>query len=229
SSLIGALFRLVETTTGHPPHRGGISIDGIDISRIGMHDLREKMAIIPQEPFLFRGTLRFNLDPTSKHQDADIWAALEAAELKRTVEGLEGGLDAAVDDNGKNFSIGERQLLSLARAVLRRSKIIVMDEATANVDLRSDRMIQKAIHLQFQGATVFTIAHRLNTVIGDYDRILVLDQGKVVEFGEPWELLREDKKGSGEGWFKSMVAGTGPENEAVLTKAAKDLWASRHP
>ncbi|KAF9385549.1 hypothetical protein CPC16_007924 [Podila verticillata] len=229
SSLIGALFRLVETTTGHPPHRGGISIDGIDISRIGMHDLREKMAIIPQEPFLFRGTLRFNLDPTSKHQDADIWAALEAAELKRTVEGLEGGLDAAVDDNGKNFSIGERQLLSLARAVLRRSKIIVMDEATANVDLRSDRMIQKAIHLQFQGATVFTIAHRLNTVIGDYDRILVLDQGKVVEFGEPWELLREDKKGSGEGWFKSMVAGTGPENEVVLTKAAKDLWASRHP
>ncbi|KAF9378719.1 hypothetical protein CPB97_009391 [Podila verticillata] len=229
SSLIGALFRLVDTTTGHPPHRGGISIDGIDISQIGMHDLRERMAIIPQEPFLFRGTLRFNLDPTGKHQDADIWAALEAAELKRTVEGLEGGLDAAVDDNGKNFSIGERQLLSLARAVLRQSKIIVMDEATANVDLRSDRMIQKAIHSQFEGATVFTIAHRLNTVIGDYDRILVLDQGEVVEFGEPWELLREDKKGSGGGWFKSMVAGTGPENEAVLTKAAKDLWASRHP
>ncbi|KAG0024690.1 hypothetical protein BGZ81_007625 [Podila clonocystis] len=223
SSLIGALFRLVETTTGNPPHRGGIHIDGIDISQIGMHDLREKMAIIPQEPFLFRGTLRFNLDPVGKHQDADIWAALEAAELKRMVEGLEGGLDAAVDDNGKNFSIGERQLLSLARAVLRRSKIIVMDEATANVDLRSDRMIQKAIHSQFAGATVFTIAHRLNTVIGDYDRILVLDHGKVVEFGEPWELLQEDQ-----GWLKGMIAGTGPENEAALTKVAKDLWAGRH-
>ncbi|KAI9241284.1 MAG: P-loop containing nucleoside triphosphate hydrolase protein [Podila humilis] len=223
SSLIGALFRLVETTTGHPPHRGGISIDGIDISQIGMHDLREKMAIIPQEPFLFRGTLRFNLDPIGKHQDADIWAALEAAELKRMVDGLEGGLDAVVDDNGKNFSIGERQLLSLARAVLRRSKIIVMDEATANVDLQSDRMIQKAIHSQFEGATVFTIAHRLNTVIGDYDRILVLDQGQVMEFGEPWELLQVEK-----GWFRGMVAGTGPENEAALTKVAKELWESRH-
>ncbi|KAF9968069.1 hypothetical protein BGZ70_006870 [Mortierella alpina] len=227
SSLIGALFRLVETDTGTPPHRGGISIDGIDISQIGMHDLREKMAIIPQEPFLFRGTLRFNLDPTSQHQDADIWAALEAAELKRMVEGLEGGLDAVVDDNGKNFSIGERQLLSLARAVLRRSTIVVMDEATANVDLQSDRMIQKAIHSQFRGATVFTIAHRLNTVIGDYDRILVLDQGQVMEIGEPWELLNEDFA-VGHGWLRGMVAGTGPENEAKLRLAAKELWESRH-
>ncbi|KAG0277832.1 hypothetical protein BGZ97_009829, partial [Linnemannia gamsii] len=120
SSMIGALFRLVDTMTGNPPHRGGISIDGIDISKIGVHDLREQMAIIPQESFLFRGTLRFNLDPTNRHQDADIWAALEAAEMKRLVEGLEGRLDAAVDDNGKNFSIGERQLISLARAILRR-------------------------------------------------------------------------------------------------------------
>ncbi|KAF8936493.1 hypothetical protein BGZ58_004095 [Dissophora ornata] len=237
SSLIGALFRLVETTTGNPPHRGGITIDGIDISQIGMHDLREKMAIIPQEPFLFRGTLRFNLDPISQHQDADIWAALEAAELKRMVESLEGGLDAIVDDNGKNFSIGERQLLSLARAVLRRSKIIVMDEATANVDLQSDRMIQKAIQSQFQGATVFTIAHRLNTVIGDYDRILVLDQGRVMEFDESWVLLNlpagEERPGEGSGaqgagWLRRMVADTGAENEAKLRQAAKEQWERRH-
>ncbi|KAG0201383.1 hypothetical protein BGX28_005784 [Mortierella sp. GBA30] len=242
SSLIGALFRLVETDTGNPAHRGGISIDGIDISQIGMHDLREKMAIIPQEPFLFRGSLRFNLDPTSKHQDADIWAALEAAELKRMVEGLEGGLDAVVDDNGKNFSIGERQLLSLARAVLRRSKIIVMDEATANVDLQSDRMIQKAIHSQFKGATVFTIAHRLNTVIGDYDRILVLDQGRVMECGEPWDLLNgpvgeikpsEENSDPAEtvapkGWLRRMVADTGAENEAALRQVAKEQWEARH-
>ncbi|KAG0330085.1 hypothetical protein BG004_002186, partial [Podila humilis] len=237
SSLIGALFRLVETTTGEPAERGGIIIDGIDISKIGMHDLREKMAIIPQEPFLFRGSLRFNLDPIGKHQDADIWAALEAAELKRMVEGLEGGLDAAVDDNGKNFSIGERQLLSLARAVLRRSKIIVMDEATANVDLQSDRMIQKAIHSQFEGATVFTIAHRLNTVIGDYDRILVLDQGEVMEFGEPWELLdvpagvetKPDRATGqmGQGWLRRMVADTGAENEAALRLVAKEQWERR--
>jgi ATP-binding cassette subfamily C (CFTR/MRP) protein 4 len=239
SSLIGALFRLVETMTGDPPHRGGITIDGIDISKIGMHDLREKMAIIPQEPFLFRGTLRFNLDPFSQHQDVDIWAALEAAELKRMVEGLQGGLDAIVDDNGKNFSIGERQLLSLARAVLRRSKIIVMDEATANVDLQSDRMIQKAIHSLFQGATVFTIAHRLNTVIGDYDRILVLDQGQVMEFDEPWVLLNgpesgvKPSEGSGSsptsgGWLRRMVADTGAENEAKLRQAAKEQWEKRH-
>ncbi|KAK5829384.1 P-loop containing nucleoside triphosphate hydrolase protein [Linnemannia elongata] len=227
SSMIGALFRLVETMTGNPPHRGGIYIDGIDISKIGVHDLRERMAIIPQEPFLFRGTLRFNLDPTNKHQDADIWAALEAAEMKRLVEGLEGRLDAAVDDNGKNFSIGERQLISLSRAILRRSRIIVMDEATANVDLQSDRMIQKAIHTQFQGATVFTIAHRLNTVIGDYDRILVLDQGEVKEFGEPWELLDETSS-LNQGWLKGMIAGTGPENEGKLTRIARELYESRH-
>ncbi|KAF9095951.1 hypothetical protein BGX23_012309 [Mortierella sp. AD031] len=245
SSMIGALFRLVETMTGDPPHRGGISIDGIDISQIGMHDLRQNMAIIPQEPFLFRGTLRFNLDPTSKNQDADIWAALDAAELKRMVESLEGGLDAVVDDNGKNFSIGERQLLSLARAVLRRSRVIVMDEATANVDLQSDRMIQKAIHTQFQGATVFTIAHRLNTVIGDYDRILVLDQGEVMEFDEPWALLNcppgefrpseivgKDPAAtttSGKGWLRRMVADTGAENEAKLRQAAKEQWDKKHP
>ncbi|KAF9432868.1 hypothetical protein BGZ76_010220 [Entomortierella beljakovae] len=236
SSLIGALFRLIETTTGEPVHRGGISIDGIDISQIGMHDLRENMAIIPQEPFLFRGTLRFNLDPLSQSQDADIWDALQSAELKRMVEGLEGGLDAVVDDNGKNFSIGERQLLSLARAILRRSKIIVMDEATANVDLQSDRMIQKAIHTQFQGATVFTIAHRLNTVIGDYDRILVLDHGEVMEFDEPWVLLNRSAKevelgGSSKssgGWLRKMVEDTGPENEAALIQTAKEQWERRH-
>ncbi|KAI1315964.1 hypothetical protein EDD11_010603 [Mortierella claussenii] len=229
SSLIGALFRLVETTTGNPPHHGGITIDGIDISQIGMHDLRERMAIIPQEPFLFRGALRFNLDPTSKHSDAELWAALEASELKRTIERLEGGLDTVVDDHGKNFSVGERQLISLARAVLRRSKIIVMDEATANVDLQSDRMIQKAVETQFQQATVLTIAHRLNTVIGEgYDRILVLDQGRVVEFGEPWELLRNEGEQSGSGWLKGMVEGTGPENEVKLRQAAKEQWERRH-
>ena len=244
SSLIGAIFRLVETTTGNPAQRGGISIDGIDISKIGMHDLRSKMAIIPQEPFLFRGTLRFNLDPTDLHQDADIWSALEAAELKRLVESLEGGLDAVVDDNGKNFSIGERQLLSLARAVLRRSKIIVMDEATANVDLQSDRMIQKAIHNQFKDATVFTIAHRLNTVIEGYDRILVLDQGEVMEFDDPWVLLScpsgevrpaeglgatGPTSGGGRGWLRRMVADTGSENEAMLRQVAKEQWERRNP
>lgn len=111
SSLIGALFWVVETTTGTPSHHGGITSDGIDILHIGMSDLREKMANIPQRPFLFRGTLRINLDPVGQHQDADIWAALEASELKRMACGLDGGLDAVVDDEDRNFSIGERLLV----------------------------------------------------------------------------------------------------------------------
>ncbi|KAF9435418.1 hypothetical protein BGZ76_006323 [Entomortierella beljakovae] len=227
SSLIGALFRLFEVNTGNPSHRGGISIDGIDISKIGMHDLREKMAIIPQEPFLFRGTLRSNLDPISQHQDIDIWSALEVSELKNMVENLSGGLDTVVEDHGKNFSIGERQLLSLARAILRQSKIIVMDEATANVDLQSDRLIQKAIHSKFKDSTVITIAHRLNTVIGGYDRILVLDQGRVVEFGEPWELLNQDPS-TGKGYLRRMVAGTGAESELRLRNTAKEQYERCH-
>ncbi|KAF9970265.1 hypothetical protein BGZ73_007064 [Actinomortierella ambigua] len=225
SSLIGALFRLVESRTAGNTVRGGISIDGIDISQIGVHDLRERMAIIPQEPFLFRGSLRFNLDPLGLRTDQELWAALEAAELKRMVERLEGKLDAAVDDNGKNFSIGERQLLSLARAVLRRSKLIALDEATANVDLQSDRLIQSSVQQLFSDATVFTIAHRLNTVIGDYDRILVLDQGEVKEFDEPWVLLQKPE--GPDSWLRRMVADTGAENEAALRKVAREEWERR--
>ncbi|KAG0267214.1 hypothetical protein DFQ27_008995 [Actinomortierella ambigua] len=225
SSLIGALFRLVESRTSGNTTRGGIMIDGVDISQIGVHDLRERMAIIPQEPFLFRGSLRFNLDPLGLRTDQELWAALEAAELKRMVERLEGKLDAAVDDNGKNFSIGERQLLSLARAVLRRSKLIALDEATANVDLQSDRLIQRSVQQLFSDATVFTIAHRLNTVIGDYDRILVLDQGEVKEFDEPWVLLQKPE--GPDAWLRRMVADTGAENEAALRKVAREEWERR--
>ncbi|KAG0224305.1 hypothetical protein BGW42_005193 [Actinomortierella wolfii] len=226
SSLIGALFRLVESRTAGNTERGGITIDGVDISRIGVHDLRERLAIIPQEPFLFRGTLRFNLDPLGQRTDQELWSALEAAELKPMVERLEGKLDAAVDDNGKNFSIGERQLLSLARAVLRRSKLIALDEATANVDLQSDRLIQRSVKKLFSDATVLTIAHRLNTVIGDYDRILVLDQGEVKELDEPWVLLQKPE--GPDAWLRRMVADTGPENEAALRKVAREEWERRH-
>ncbi|RUO95743.1 putative multidrug resistance-associated protein lethal(2)03659-like protein, partial [Jimgerdemannia flammicorona] len=184
SSLLTSLFRLIESEPA-----GSIRIDGISTSELGTHDLRSRLSIIPQEPFLFKGNLRFNLDPFNEYDDLAIWRVLEATELKRKIERMPGGLETAVTENGKNFSVGERQLISLCRAILRNARLVVMDEATANIDLASDRLIQRSIHTYFRNATVLTIAHRLNTVIGDYDRILVLEAGEVVEFGEPHELL----------------------------------------
>ncbi|ORX94321.1 P-loop containing nucleoside triphosphate hydrolase protein [Basidiobolus meristosporus CBS 931.73] len=218
SSLLTALFRLIEASPS-----GCIVIDGIPISDLGLHDLRKAISIIPQEPFLFKGTLRFNLDPFNEHDDQSVWKALELAELKDTVCKLPSGLDTPVTENGKNFSIGQRQLLSLTRAILRNTKLLVMDEATANVDLQSDRFIQRSIHTCFEHATVLTIAHRLNTVIGDYDRILVLDQGKVMEFDEPWVLLQNEN-----GWLSGMVRSTGPESERELRSVARKQWERVH-
>ncbi|KAK9764427.1 hypothetical protein K7432_008067 [Basidiobolus ranarum] len=218
SSLLTALFRLIETSPS-----GCIVIDGVPISDLGLHDLRKAISIIPQEPFLFKGTLRFNLDPFSEHDDQSIWKALELAELKDTVGKLTSGLDTLVTENGKNFSIGQRQLLSLTRAILRNTRLLVMDEATANVDLQSDRFIQRSIHTCFEHSTVLTIAHRLNTVIGDYDRILVLDQGKVMEFDEPWNLLCNKQ-----GWLSDMVRSTGSESELELRRIAKQQWERVH-
>ncbi|KAK9692619.1 hypothetical protein K7432_014250 [Basidiobolus ranarum] len=218
SSLLTALFRLIEASPS-----GCILIDGIPISDLGLHDLRNAISIIPQEPFLFKGTLRFNLDPLNEHDDQSVWRALELAELKESINRLPQGLDTPVTENGKSFSIGQRQLLSLTRAILRNTQLLVMDEATANVDLQSDRFIQRSIHTCFRDATVLTIAHRLNTVIGDYDRILVLDQGEVMEFDEPWVLLQDEK-----GWLSDMVRSTGPESERDLRTVARQQWERVH-
>ncbi|KAJ1983815.1 hypothetical protein H4R34_001058 [Dimargaris verticillata] len=218
SSLLTALFRLHEA---YPA--GCIAIDGVDISQLNLHFLRSRISIIPQEAFLFHGTLRFNLDPFDKHTDADIWAALDACKLKAMVHGLPTGLESEVTENGKNFSIGERQLLSLCRAVLRKAPVVVMDEATANVDLNTDQLIQQTIQTEFKYSTVLTIAHRLNTVLGSCHRILVLDQGQVQELGEPWHLLQKP-----DGWLAGMVARTGPENARKLHTAAHDNWSNKH-
>ncbi|KAJ1925118.1 hypothetical protein IWQ60_004759 [Tieghemiomyces parasiticus] len=214
SSLLTALFRLTE-----PYPAGCIWIDGVDISALGLRALRRRLAIIPQEAFLFHGTLRFNLDPFDQHSDAEIWDALAMCELKPAIERLPDRLESVVTENGKNFSVGERQLFSLCRAVLRRARVIIMDEATANVDLSTDRLIQQTIHTQFAHATILTIAHRLHTVIGDYDRILVLDRGEVQEYGDPWELLQNPH-----GWLTDMVAKTGPTSAAELRAAAHRKW-----
>uniref|UniRef100_A0A1I7VWL8 ABC-type glutathione-S-conjugate transporter n=1 Tax=Loa loa TaxID=7209 RepID=A0A1I7VWL8_LOALO len=178
SSLALALFRIIE------PVKGTIIIDDIDISVIGLHDLRSNLTIIPQDPVLFSGTLRFNLDPFQVYSDQEIWAALELAHLKTFASSLQ----YCISEGGEDISVGQRQLICLTRAFLRRNKVLVLDEATAAVDLATDSLIQETIRREFHSSTVLTIAHRLNTVI-DYDRIIVLDNGSIREFDSPQNLL----------------------------------------
>ncbi|WMV40250.1 hypothetical protein MTR67_033635 [Solanum verrucosum] len=271
SSMFNALFRLVEL------ERGRILIDGFDVSKFGLTDLRKVLGIIPQAPVLFSvqikllednhahvilllgwthlllnceqasgeisspmvevlstlhllglfvinmigtwegkellgpgGTVRFNLDPFNEHNDADLWESLERAHLKDVIRRNSLGLDAEVSEAGENFSVGQRQLLSLARALLRRSKILVLDEATAAVDVRTDALIQKTIREEFKSCTMLIIAHRLNTII-DCDRILLLDSGQVLEYDTPEVLL--EKEGSA---FSRMVQSTGAANAEYL-------------
>jgi len=170
------------------PAGGRILIDGIDISKIGLHDLRSRLAIIPQDPVLFSGTLRINLDPFDNHSDSEVWASLEQAHLKPFVTQLTDGLQFRVSEGGENMSVGQRQLLCLARALLRRSKILVLDEATAAVDLETERLILETIRNRFSDCTIITIAHRLNTIM-DSDQILVMHQGRALETGTPQSLL----------------------------------------
>ncbi|KAJ3266425.1 hypothetical protein HDU77_001036 [Chytriomyces hyalinus] len=184
SSLTLALFRIIEAAGG------SIILDGVDISKIGLYDLRSKMTIIPQDAFVFHGTVRENLDPFNQESDESLWNSLEAANMKDVVAGMDGKLDAQIQQGGENLSVGQRQLLCLARAVLRKSKVLVLDEATAAIDYETDVIIQNTIRKLAEHCTVITIAHRINTII-DYDRILVLDHGKVVELDSPQVLLRD--------------------------------------
>ncbi|KAK4337018.1 hypothetical protein RND71_044198 [Anisodus tanguticus] len=186
SSLTLALFRIIESVSGK------IKIDGVDISKIGLYDLRSRLTIIPQDPILFTGTLRLNLDPYEKYSDKDLWDALELSHLKNFVSTLDSGLDHKVSEGGENLSIGQKQLVCLARALLRKSKILVLDEATAAVDLETDELIQETIRKEFYDCTIVTIAHRLNTIM-DYDKVLVLEKGNVAEFDSPKKLLSDDK------------------------------------
>ncbi|KAK4782038.1 hypothetical protein SAY86_016140 [Trapa natans] len=204
SSMLNALFRMVEL------QKGRILIDGCDVAKFGLMDLRKVLSIIPQSPVLFSGTVRLNLDPFNEHSDADLWESLERAHLKEVIRRSSFGLDAEVSEGGGNFSVGQRQLLSLARALLRRSKILVLDEATAAVDVRTDALIQRTIREEFSSCTMLTIAHRLNTII-DSDRIVVLDAGRVLEHDTPEKLLQNE--GSA---FSKMVESTGPANSLYL-------------
>ena len=164
-------------------------IDGVDIGTLNLQRARRSMAVIAQDPVLFRGSLRRNLDPFSVQTDLDLWTALEEVQLKAMVEKLPGQLEYRVNETGSNFSVGERQLVCLARALVQKSKIIVMDEATANVDFKTDNLIQEVIRHKFKDSTVLTIAHRLNTIM-DYDKVLILDGGRMVEFDKPEILIQ---------------------------------------
>ncbi|OAD52995.1 hypothetical protein WN48_11081 [Eufriesea mexicana] len=207
SSLISALFRLAYLD-------GDILIDGVNISEIGLHDLRSKISIIPQEPFLFSGSLRKNLDPFDNYSDNVLWQALEEVELK------EMGLETHINEGGSNLSVGQRQLVCLARAVVKRNTILILDEATANVDQATDELIQRLIRTKFESCTVLTIAHRLNTVM-DSDRILVMDAGNAVEFDAPHLLIQKN------GYLMNMIKETGPSMAEVLKQVARRNYENR--
>nr|AAI50823.1 ATP-binding cassette, sub-family C (CFTR/MRP), member 4 [Mus musculus] len=215
SSLISALFRLSEP-------EGKIWIDKILTTEIGLHDLRKKMSIIPQEPVLFTGTMRKNLDPFNEHTDEELWRALEEVQLKEAIEDLPGKMDTELAESGSNFSVGQRQLVCLARAILKNNRILIIDEATANVDPRTDELIQQKIREKFAQCTVLTIAHRLNTII-DSDKIMVLDSGRLKEYDEPYVLLQNP-----ESLFYKMVQQLGKGEAAALTETAKQVYFRRN-
>jgi ABC-type multidrug transport system fused ATPase/permease subunit len=229
SSIMSTLFRLVELSGGH------ITIDGLDISTIGLQDLRSRLAIIPQDPTLFRGTVRSNLDPFGEHTDLELWSALRQADLVPADGGPSPNpdntspnngttnnnnpttakdtnrihLDTVVEEDGLNFSLGQRQLMALARALVRGSQIIVCDEATSSVDMETDDKIQATIASGFKGKTLLCIAHRLRTIIG-YDRICVMDKGRIAEMGAPLELWRMEG-----GIFRGMCERSGIRGEDI--------------
>lgn len=221
STIMSSLFRLVELSGG------SISIDGINISTIGLRDLRSRLAIIPQDPTLFRGTVRSNLDPFDEHTDLELWSALRQADLVGATQEMSDStsrihLDAVVDEEGLNFSLGQRQLMALARALVRNSQIIVCDEATSSVDFETDQKIQRTIVQGFKGKTLLCIAHRLKTIIG-YDRICVMDKGRIAELDSPITLYDQG------GIFRSMCDRSGirredffESEEATFTRMASN-------
>jgi ATP-binding cassette subfamily C (CFTR/MRP) protein 4 len=198
STLVQSLFRLLEADNGE------IRLGGVDIKTLGLHTLRTHMSVISQVPVLFSGcSVRENLDPFHTHDDETLRDALDDVHMTNAINDLPGGWDSLVAESGSNFSVGQRQLLCLARAILCKNKLLVCDEPTANVDRRTDALLQQALHKSFDGSTILSVAHRLDTVI-DNDFILVLGNGHVLEFGSPADLLEKDH-----GHFASMVSDTG--------------------
>uniref|UniRef100_A0A1B6INU6 ABC transmembrane type-1 domain-containing protein n=2 Tax=Homalodisca liturata TaxID=320908 RepID=A0A1B6INU6_9HEMI len=216
SSLIAALFRLA-------PLEGSVIIDAVDTNTISLEALRSHISIIPQDPVLFSGTLRTNLDPFHRYSDPELYTVLHEIKLNENIKRSEMlHLDTQVTEGGGNFSVGQRQLVCLARAILRDNKILVLDEATANVDPQTDALIQSTIRHRFAHCTVLTVAHRLNTII-DSDRVLVMDAGSVVEFDHPHELLSHQ-----DGLFFKLVQQTGPTKAKELAHIAQENFKNKN-
>lgn len=236
SSIMSTLFRLVEISGG------SIAIDGVDIQTIGLSDLRSRMAIIPQDPTLFRGTVRSNLDPFNRYNDLELWSALRQADLVGDDTAMDDKtsriqLDSLVEEEGLNFSLGQRQLMALARALVRGSQIIVCDEATSSVDMDTDEKIQRTIATGFKGKTLLCIAHRLKTII-NYDRICVMDQGMIAELDTPLALFKKEggifrgmcershirREDFGRGPVVEREGLERPDAEAVHVAAGREAW-----
>ncbi|CAG9768726.1 unnamed protein product [Ceutorhynchus assimilis] len=214
SSIIASLFRLADI-------EGDISIDSVDTKTIPLNRLRSSISIIPQEPVLFSGTLRKNLDPFDEYSDESIWNAIEEVELKSAVSDLSHGLESKMSEGGSNFSVGQRQLVCLARAIVRKNKILVLDEATASVDPHTDSLIQTTIRVKFADCTVLTIAHRLHTIM-DSDKVLVMDAGRALEFAHPYELLQNKRS-----IFYSLVEQTGKAMAKNLLDIATKTYTTQ--
>ncbi|KAI9501825.1 YLL048Cp-like protein [Coemansia spiralis] len=224
STLTLAMFRFMEASAGR------IVVDGVDISHIGVGDLRSRLTIIPQDPVLFAGTIRSNLDPFNEHRDEELWLALRRAHLlgdENSEQHATGSVKLAgskmvVVENGSNFSQGQRQLIALARALVKRTRVIILDEATASVDFDTDAKIQATIRTEFTDSTLLCIAHRLRTIV-DYDKVLVLDHGEVVEYDTPYNLLSKD-----DGLFKHMCLKSG-EYDYLFASAERKHHSTEAP
>jgi ATP-binding cassette subfamily C (CFTR/MRP) protein 1 len=189
SSIFQALFRLTDKSTID----GQILIDGIDINKISLNHLRSILNIIPQSPVLFSNTLRYNLDPFKHYTDQQLWNVLEDVQLKTKIEKLEDKLNIQIAEYGNNFSVGECQLICVARAILKQTQILLIDEATAHVDNKTDQLIQQILRDKFKNQTIITIAHRLNTIM-DNDIIIVIDDGIILDYGTPTQIINKQNK-----------------------------------
>ena len=226
SSIINILFLLFRL---YDISNGKIFIDGQNIHELGLHTLRKKISIIPQNPFVFAGSIRDNLDPENLYSDEEIWDALDILELKKFIQNLEKNIKTEINNSHNLFSAGQLQLLSLARVVLKKNKILVLDEATAQIDPDTDKIIQKIIKNVFKDCTILTIAHRIST-IADYNKVVVLEKGMIMEFEAPF-LLLSDKENNGiitkDGYFVKMVMSLRMNEALKILAMAREQFFGR--